>query len=87
VAAVQAHDAQIATSGITTVFDALRVGMDEDTKLEPADMRTLAGAIEESQRHGRLRAEHFIHLRCEVRRRRARQLRRLRERLASASPR
>ena len=66
VAAVQAHDAQIATSGITTVFDALRVGMDEDTKLEPEDMRTLAGAIEESQRHGRLRAEHFIHLRCEV---------------------
>lgn len=66
VAAVQAHDAQIATSGITTVFDALRVGIDEDSKLEPADMRTLAGAIEDSQRQGRLRAEHFIHLRCEV---------------------
>ncbi len=66
VAAVQAHDAQIATSGITTVFDALRVGMDEDTKLEPGDMQVLAGAIEESQRHGRLRAEHYIHLRCEV---------------------
>ncbi len=66
IAAVQAHDAQIATSGITTVFDALRVGMDEDTKLEAGDMQTLAGAIEESQRHGRLRAEHFIHLRCEV---------------------
>ncbi len=66
VAAVQAHDAQIATSGITTVFDALRVGMDEDTKLEPGDMTTLARAIAEGQRHGRLRAEHFIHLRCEV---------------------
>ena len=66
VAAVQAHDAQIATSGITTVFDALRVGMDDDTKLEPSDMRTLAAAIEDSQRQGRLRAEHFIHLRCEV---------------------
>src|SRR5690606_21205464 len=66
VAAVQAHDAQIATSGITTVFDALRVGMDEDTKLEPDDMTTLARAIAEGQRHGRLRAEHFIHLRCEV---------------------
>jgi len=66
VAAVQAHDAQIATSGITTVFDALRVGMDEDTKLEAGDMATLAGAIADSQRQGRLRAEHFIHLRCEV---------------------
>ncbi|MCB1503089.1 MAG: alpha-D-ribose 1-methylphosphonate 5-triphosphate diphosphatase [Bauldia sp.] len=66
VAAVQAHDAQIATSGITTVLDALRVGLDDDTKLEPGDMQTLAGAIEDSQRRGRLRAEHFIHLRCEV---------------------
>jgi len=66
VAAVQAHDAQIATSGITTVLDALRVGLDDDTKLEPGDMQTLAGAIEDSQNHGRLRAEHFIHLRCEV---------------------
>ncbi len=66
VAAVQAHDAQIAASGITTVFDALRVGIDEDGRLEPGDMRTLAGAIEDSQREGRLRAEHFIHLRCEV---------------------
>jgi len=66
VAAVQAHDAQIATSGITTVFDALRVGMDDDTKLEASDMQTLAAAIEDSQQQGRLRAEHFIHLRCEV---------------------
>ncbi len=66
VAAVQAHDAQIASSGITTVFDALRVGMDEDTKLEAGDMNTLADAIRDAQRHGRLRAEHFIHLRCEV---------------------
>src|SRR5215217_332343 len=29
IAAVQAHDAQVAASGITTVFDALRVGTDE----------------------------------------------------------
>lgn len=65
-AAVQAHDAQIATSGITTVFDALRVGLDEDTSLDAADMMKLADAIEASQEAGRLRAEHFIHLRCEV---------------------
>jgi alpha-D-ribose 1-methylphosphonate 5-triphosphate diphosphatase len=66
VAAVQAHDAQIASSGITTVFDAIRVGMDEDTKLTSIDMQTLGKAICESQAAGRLRAEHFIHLRCEV---------------------
>jgi alpha-D-ribose 1-methylphosphonate 5-triphosphate diphosphatase len=66
VAAVQAHDAQIASSGITTVFDALRVGMDEDTKLVPHDMQLLGAAISESQAAGRLRADHYIHLRCEV---------------------
>lgn len=66
VAAVQAHDAQIATSGITTVFDAIRVGVDEDTRLGADDMRAMGAAIVESQTAGRLRAEHFIHLRCEV---------------------
>jgi len=66
IAAVQAHDAQIASSGITTVFDAIRVGMDEDTKLGSSDMQTLGRAICDSQAAGRLRAEHFIHLRCEV---------------------
>ncbi|GAB2186635.1 alpha-D-ribose 1-methylphosphonate 5-triphosphate diphosphatase [Roseibium sp. LAB1] len=66
VSAVQAHDAQIACSGITTVFDALRVGMDEDADLGYSDMRALADAIETGQRENRLRADHFIHLRCEV---------------------
>jgi len=66
VSAVQAHDAQIACSGITTVFDALRVGMDEDADLGYEDMRALADAIETGQRENRLRADHFIHLRCEV---------------------
>lgn len=65
-AAVQAHDAQIAASGITTVFDALRVGMDEDGRLTAADMRLLGDAILDGQRQGRLRADHFLHLRCEV---------------------
>ena len=65
-AAVQAHDAQIAASGITTVFDALRVGMDEDARITAADMRLLADAIEHGQSSERLRADHFIHLRCEV---------------------
>lgn len=65
-AAVQAHDAQIAASGITTVFDALRVGMDEDARIGASDMRLLADAIEHGQTSGRLRADHFIHLRCEV---------------------
>lgn len=66
VSAVQAHDAQIATSGITTVFDCLRMGADEDGGFAPGEMRALADAIEGAQADGRLRAEHFLHLRCEV---------------------
>lgn len=66
VAAVQAHDAQIAASGITTVLDAIRVGLDEDTDVTAAEMRILADAIAAGSQAGRLRAEHHIHLRCEV---------------------
>ncbi|MBB3949093.1 alpha-D-ribose 1-methylphosphonate 5-triphosphate diphosphatase [Aureimonas jatrophae] len=64
--AVQAHDGQIATSGITTVFDCLRMGSDEDGGFDPTEMRRLADAIEHANRDGRLRAEHRLHLRCEV---------------------
>ncbi len=65
-AALQAHDGQVASSGITTVFDALRVGIDDDTDLGPADMAAMAVKISQASASGRLRAEHFIHLRCEV---------------------
>lgn len=65
-AAVLAHDAQLASSGVTTVLDALRVGMDHDAELKIDDMVQLEEAIEESVAADRLRADHFIHLRCEV---------------------
>jgi alpha-D-ribose 1-methylphosphonate 5-triphosphate diphosphatase len=65
-AAVQAHDAQIAASGITTVFDALRLGSDEEASIGARDMAEIAAAIRLGNRDGRLRAAHFIHLRCEV---------------------
>jgi len=64
--AIQAHDAQIAASGITTVFDCLRVGRDEDDLFNPGEMIALANALEMAASHGRLRAEHLLHLRCEV---------------------
>ena len=64
--AVQAHDAQMATSGITTVFDCLRLGSDEDEGFQAGEMRILADAIELAQNEGRLRSQHLIHLRCEV---------------------
>jgi alpha-D-ribose 1-methylphosphonate 5-triphosphate diphosphatase len=66
VAAVQAHDAQIAASGITTVFDAIRVGTDEHADMGAAELQVLADAVTAGVRAQRLRADHFIHLRCEV---------------------
>jgi alpha-D-ribose 1-methylphosphonate 5-triphosphate diphosphatase len=65
-AAIQQHDAQVAASGITTVFDALRVGLDQENDMGRDDMVTLGAAIERASVSGRLRVDHFIHLRCEV---------------------
>jgi alpha-D-ribose 1-methylphosphonate 5-triphosphate diphosphatase len=66
VSAIQAHDAQVASSGITTVFDCLRMGSDEDGGFAPGEMREMADALKRAQEEGRLRADHLIHLRCEV---------------------
>jgi alpha-D-ribose 1-methylphosphonate 5-triphosphate diphosphatase len=64
--AVISHDAQIAAAGITTVFDALRAGSFDPGDLSARNGERLASAIHASQASGQLRAEHFIHLRCEL---------------------
>jgi alpha-D-ribose 1-methylphosphonate 5-triphosphate diphosphatase len=66
IAAIQAHDAQVAASGITTVFDCLRMGSDEDGGFETGEMRDMADALSKARNENRLKAEHLIHLRCEV---------------------
>ncbi|MEP0518776.1 MAG: alpha-D-ribose 1-methylphosphonate 5-triphosphate diphosphatase [Hyphomicrobiales bacterium] len=65
-AAIQSHDAQIAASGITTVFDCLRMGTGSSDDFQDGEMRNMADALSAAGRENRLRAEHFIHLRCEV---------------------
>ncbi len=66
-AAVPAHDAQIATSGITTVFDALRIGTNKGDDVSiSSNSRKLAQAIGDAKVAGRLRADHLLHLRCEL---------------------
>jgi alpha-D-ribose 1-methylphosphonate 5-triphosphate diphosphatase len=65
-AAVLAHDAQIAGSGITTVFDALTIG---EVRQESVRAEMLLGSVEAiaaAAQQGGLRAEHFLHLRCEI---------------------
>lgn len=65
-AAIQSHDAQIAASGITTVFDCLRMGTGSSDDYDDGEMRKMADALSQASSEKRLRAEHFIHLRCEV---------------------
>jgi alpha-D-ribose 1-methylphosphonate 5-triphosphate diphosphatase len=65
-AALHAHDVQIAGSGITTVFDAVRIGSDADLPEMDEHAAKLLDAIRRGCADGRLRAEHFVHLRCEL---------------------
>lgn len=67
VPAVLAHDAQISGAGVTTVFDAVRIGAMDGRE---NDSTTLAKQISEAIAYAAeselTRAEHFIHVRCEV---------------------
>lgn len=65
-AAVVAYDAQIAASGITTVFDSLRIGSDPDGTMAGPGALALAEAVATARSEGLLRAEHLTHLRCEI---------------------
>lgn len=64
--AVFAYDAQIASSGITTVFDSLRIGMDDERMTAADGLLVLSEAIEKAKTTGLLRADHHTHLRCEI---------------------
>lgn len=66
VPALLAHDAQIAAAGITTVFDAVVLGntIGNNTRLELLDQSV--EAIDQARAAGLTRADHFLHLRCEV---------------------
>ncbi|MFG1478244.1 alpha-D-ribose 1-methylphosphonate 5-triphosphate diphosphatase [Xanthobacter sp. V4C-4] len=66
VAAVLAHDAQVAASGITTVFDSLRVWPDKRAVGMDGEAPALIAAFAAARNAGALRADHRIHLRCEV---------------------
>lgn len=64
--ALQAHDVQIAGSGITTVFDAIRIGADPEVPSLADHVQQMVEAISTGVEDGRLRADHLIHLRCEL---------------------
>ena len=66
--AIIAHDAELASVGITTVFDALRVGsVTSNAKANYGEYaRHLADEILDLRARGALRISHFLHLRAEV---------------------
>jgi alpha-D-ribose 1-methylphosphonate 5-triphosphate diphosphatase len=64
--AVLGHDLQMAGAGITTVFDAISLGIYEDKQERREILSRSMEALVEARAAGLTRAEHFIHLRCEV---------------------
>jgi alpha-D-ribose 1-methylphosphonate 5-triphosphate diphosphatase len=64
--AVQAHDAEIAAAGITTVFDAIGVGDPYGDGFRARDQSQLLAVLDALEEAGALRADHFIHVRCEL---------------------
>lgn len=64
--AMQAHDAEIAASGITTVLDAIGVGDPYGEGFRSRDQSELLQVLDLLESAGVLRADHLIHVRCEL---------------------
>ncbi|EJO93611.1 phosphonate metabolism protein PhnM [Ectopseudomonas mendocina DLHK] len=64
--AVLTHDAQIVAAGITTVFDALAIGDINPRGRRMQQLPAMIEAIAASEAAGQARAEHRLHLRCEL---------------------
>lgn len=66
-AAIMAHDGELASVGITTVFDAMRVGSILSGKSRYNEYaRKVTTELMELRTSGALRISHFLHLRAEV---------------------
>ncbi|WP_174238999.1 alpha-D-ribose 1-methylphosphonate 5-triphosphate diphosphatase [Roseobacter cerasinus] len=65
--ALIAHDAELASTGITTVFDAMRVGSIHTGKGRYIDYaRKLANELLAARAQGLFKISHFLHLRAEI---------------------
>ena len=66
--ALVAHDGELAACGITTVFDAMRLGalVATDRVSESQYARKLADELLDLRRRGALKISHLLHLRAEV---------------------
>ncbi|MEC8200363.1 MAG: alpha-D-ribose 1-methylphosphonate 5-triphosphate diphosphatase [Pseudomonadota bacterium] len=66
VAAVVAHDSQLAAAGITTVLDAIAIGSVVETSERVHQLESMVTGISNAKQKDLLRADHLLHLRCEV---------------------
>ncbi len=65
--ALLAHDAELASTGITTVFDALRVGSIRGSRSGYGPYaRRLATELLDARAAGHFKISHFLHLRAEI---------------------
>ena len=64
--ALLAHDAEIAAAGITTVYDALGVGESDTDSLRGRAWHDVIETLEACAQRDLLRAEHRLHVRCEL---------------------
>ena len=64
--ALLTHDAQVSTAGITTVLDAMGVGDFDERSVRAEGLQAAADALREARSRDLLRAEHLLHMRCEL---------------------
>ncbi|HCT4437269.1 TPA: alpha-D-ribose 1-methylphosphonate 5-triphosphate diphosphatase [Klebsiella aerogenes] len=64
--AMSSHDALMVASGITTVLDAVAIGDVRDGGDRLENLEKMINTVEETQKRGLNRAEHRLHLRCEL---------------------
>ena len=64
--ALMAHDAVVISGGTTTVFDSLSVGASMKRPERREILGPLVDALTDGQRRGMFRADHLLHLRCEI---------------------
>lgn len=64
--AVLSHDAELASAGITTAFDAITLGSDTGEPAREQAYLDAIGSIANAEAEGLLRIQHHLHLRCEL---------------------
>ena len=66
ISALLTHDAQISTAGITTVLDSMGVGDFDERSVRANGLHAATEALNQARSQGLLRAEHLLHMRCEI---------------------